>query len=114
MSRITSPHEPPASEQPESIGRYRVEKALGQGGFGIVYLAHDPQLDRPVAIKVPHPNLVSGPKDAEAYLKEARTVAGLDHPNSRPWRQRGTARTRIQASTRPWSGCSEPACKTPG
>src|SRR5262249_47486968 len=37
-----------------------------------------------VAVKVPHPHLVSRPEDAEAYLKEARTVASLDHPNIVP------------------------------
>ena len=69
---------------PQRIGRYRVEKVLGRGGFGIVYLAHDDQLQRPVAIKVPHRRLVSLPEDAEAYLTEARTVAKLDHPNIVP------------------------------
>src|SRR4051812_26155778 len=69
---------------PAHIGRYRVEKILGQGGFGIVYLAHDDQLSRPVAIKVPHRKLVSRPEDAAAYLTEARTVANLDHPNIVP------------------------------
>jgi serine/threonine protein kinase len=66
---------------PDTIGRYRVEKLLGKGGFGFVYLAYDDQLQRPVAIKVPHRILVSGPEDAEDYLAEARTVARLDHPN---------------------------------
>lgn len=66
------------------IGRYRIERILGKGGFGIVYLAHDDQLQRHVAIKVPHPTLVDRPEDAEAYLKEARTVANLDHPNIVP------------------------------
>jgi serine/threonine protein kinase/formylglycine-generating enzyme required for sulfatase activity len=69
---------------PERIGRYRIEKVLGKGGFGLVYLAHDEQLDRPVAVKVPHARLISKPEDAEAYLAEARTVAKLDHPGIVP------------------------------
>ena len=75
---------PRSTALPRHIGRYRVERILGQGGFGIVYLAHDDQLSRQVAIKVPHPRLVSRPEDAEAYLAEARTVANLDHPNIVP------------------------------
>jgi hypothetical protein len=67
---------------PVHIGRYRVERILGEGGFGLVYLAHDGQLQRPVAVKVPHPRLVSRPEDTEAYLTEARTVANLDHPHT--------------------------------
>ena len=47
---------------PTQIGRYRVEKVLGKGGFGLVYLAHDDQLQRLVAIKVPHAHLVSRPR----------------------------------------------------
>lgn len=69
---------------PEQISRYQVKKILGQGGFGIVYLAYDEQLQRLVAIKVPHRHLVDRPEDAEAYLAEARTVANLDHPNIVP------------------------------
>jgi serine/threonine protein kinase/formylglycine-generating enzyme required for sulfatase activity len=69
---------------PERIGRYRVGKVLGEGGFGRVYLAHDEQLSRPVAIKVPHARLVAQPGEAAAYLTEARTVANLDHPNIVP------------------------------
>ena len=69
---------------PERIGRYRIERVLGKGGFGLVYLAHDDQLSRPVAIKVPHRNLVDRLQDAEAYLTEARTVANLDHPHIVP------------------------------
>ena len=53
---------------PQRIGRYRIERLLGQGGFGLVYLAHDGQLQRPVAIKVPHRKLVDRPETAEAYL----------------------------------------------
>src|SRR5450432_4863368 len=69
---------------PQHIGRYRVEKVLGQGGFGLVYLAHDDQLQRLVAIKVPHRHRVKTATDAEIYLTEARTVANLDHPNIVP------------------------------
>ena len=80
---------PPAADvapaaQPEHIGRYRVERVLGQGGFGVVYLAHDEQLQRPVAIKVPHRHRISCREDAAAYLTEARTVANLDHPHIVP------------------------------
>lgn len=66
---------------PQRIGRYRVEKLLGRGGYGLVYLAQDEQLNRPVAVKVPHARLVSRLEDAKPYLTEARTVANLDHPN---------------------------------
>src|SRR5579871_5359088 len=73
-----------AAPPPQNIGRYRVERVLGQGSFGLVYLAHDEQLSRPVAIKVPHPHLVTEAAHAEAYLTEARLVANLDHPNIVP------------------------------
>ena len=75
------------------IGRYRIEKVLGQGGFGLVYLAHDDQLQRLVAIKVPHRKLVSRPEDAKAYLIEARTVANLDHPHIVPVHDVGSTET---------------------
>src|SRR5262245_13725600 len=69
---------------PQRLGRYRIEGVLGHGGFGIVYLAHDEQLRRPVAIKVPHARLIAEAGGAEAYLTEARTVANLDHPHIVP------------------------------
>ena len=69
---------------PPSIGRYRIIHRLGQGGFGTVYLAHDDDLDRNVAIKVPNPERIAHPKDAEAFLTEARILAKLDHPNIVP------------------------------
>lgn len=69
---------------PECIGRYRIDRVLGKGGFGLVYLAHDQQLDRLVAIKVPHARLAPRASDTDAYLNEARTVAQLDHPHLVP------------------------------
>src|SRR5450755_3132664 len=73
-----------AAEPPKRIGRYRIERVLGKGGFGLVYLAYDEQLSRQVAIKVPHARLISRPEDAKAYLIEARTVANLDHSHIVP------------------------------
>jgi hypothetical protein len=69
---------------PELIGRYRVERLLKKGGFGQVFLARDEDLRRSVAIKVPHPERIEQPEDAELYLAEARLVAGLDHPHIVP------------------------------
>ena len=60
---------------PRQIGRFRIERILGQGGFGVVYLGHDEQLQRKVAIKVPKPQFVERAEDRELYLKEARTVS---------------------------------------
>ena len=76
---VQPPSDP--SSLPSHIGRYRVIRTLGRGGFGLVYLAQDEQLQRPVAIKVPHPHLVADASEAEAYLAEARVVASLDHPH---------------------------------
>jgi serine/threonine protein kinase/formylglycine-generating enzyme required for sulfatase activity len=89
------PHETPAHvggpvPPTERIGRYRVERLLGAGGFGLVYLAHDDQLQRRVAVKVPHAHRVAQPADAEAYLTEARNVANLDHPNIVPVYDQGS------------------------
>ncbi len=69
---------------PHGSGAYRIERKLGEGGFGLVYLSFDEQLERLVAVKVPHSGLVSQPEDAEPYLHEARAVASLDHPNIVP------------------------------
>jgi eukaryotic-like serine/threonine-protein kinase len=74
----------PPTGSPQVIGRHRVIKVLGEGGFGRVYLGHDDGLDRFVAIKVPRPDRIKRPEDMEAYLAEARTLARLDHPGIVP------------------------------
>jgi serine/threonine protein kinase/formylglycine-generating enzyme required for sulfatase activity len=74
----------PVEAMPQCLGRYRMERILGEGGFGIVYLARDDQLQRLVAVKVPHRRFLYLPDDAEAYFAEARAVASLDHPNIVP------------------------------
>ncbi|MFI5458843.1 MAG: serine/threonine protein kinase, partial [Isosphaerales bacterium] len=75
---------PFACGDPSQIGRYRVVRLLGKGSFGRVYLADDDELDRPVAIKVPNPERISSPKDLEVYLREAKILAKLEHPNIVP------------------------------
>jgi serine/threonine protein kinase len=84
----TGPDAPGAADAPppvpERIGRYRVERLLGEGGFGRVFLAHDEELRRPVAVKVPHQHRVPRPEDVELYLAEARILATLDHPHVVP------------------------------
>ena len=62
-------------EHPETIGRYRAGRVLGQGAFGIVYLADDPELDRPFAVKVPRPGRFSSEDETERFLEEARFAA---------------------------------------
>ena len=69
---------------PPQISRFRLERVLGQGIFGRVYLAHDEQLGRPVAVKVPHARLISQLENIQVYLDEARIVANLDHPGIVP------------------------------
>jgi hypothetical protein len=66
---------------PQPFGRYRIVKILGSGGMGAVYLAHDTQLDRPVALKVPHLDPLGGPEVLERFLREGRAAANLDHPH---------------------------------
>jgi len=71
---------PDAGVHPERIGRYRIEKVLGEGAFGTVYRGYDEELKRSVAIKLPHRHLVAKREDIDLYLEEAQVVASLDHP----------------------------------
>src|SRR5438067_2420727 len=65
-------------------GRYSLERELGRGGMGVVYLAREVRLDRPVAIKLLPPSKATDPKLRERFLREARTAAKLSHPNVIP------------------------------
>src|SRR5947209_12588596 len=66
---------------PQRIGRYRVEKILGQGGFGLVYLAHDDQLQRHVALKLLRTDRAEDRQLRQRFLTEARSASALNHPN---------------------------------
>jgi serine/threonine protein kinase/formylglycine-generating enzyme required for sulfatase activity len=81
---IQGPIQRPADTHPQYIGRYRIVRSLGRGGFGEVYLAHDADLDREVAIKVPLERMAALLVDFETYLDEARVLARLSHPNIVP------------------------------
>jgi eukaryotic-like serine/threonine-protein kinase len=65
-------------------GEYSLQRELGRGGMGIVYLARDVQLDRDVAIKVLPSHLARSAASRERFLREARTAAGLSHPHIVP------------------------------
>lgn len=61
--------------------RYRLERMLGRGGMAAVWLGHDEVLDRPVAVKVLSDTIASDPGYLARFRREARTAAGLSHPN---------------------------------
>ena len=65
-------------------GQYDLEREIGRGGMGIVYLARDLRLDRRVAIKTLPPHLATDPDVAERFLREARTAGRLTHQNIVP------------------------------
>ncbi len=65
-------------------GEYSLQRELGRGGMGVVYLARDVQLDRDVAIKVLPTHLAHTAEARERFLREARTAAGLSHPHIVP------------------------------
>jgi serine/threonine-protein kinase len=73
------------------IGEYSLQRELGRGGMGVVYLARDVQLDRDVAIKVLPPELAANAVARERFLREARTAAGLSHPHIVPIHRVGEA-----------------------
>jgi len=65
-------------------GRYSIDRELGRGGMGVVYLAKEVDLDRPVAIKLLPPDMAASPGLRARFLQEARTAAKLSHPNIIP------------------------------
>lgn len=73
-----APAEMPASTM---VGPYRVQRPLGRGGMGIVYLAEDTRLARPVTLKILHPQDAADEKRRERLRLEARAAAALVHPN---------------------------------
>jgi serine/threonine-protein kinase len=72
-----------SDEAPATLGRYRIEAELGRGAMGRVYLAHDPLLDRKVAIKTLKPDLADDTvlEMKTRFVREAKSAGRLNHPN---------------------------------
>ncbi len=83
-SGIAPRTDPNWSEAGDRFGRFRILRVLGQGGFGVVFLAWDPSLRRQVALKVPQPEAMIAPEARKRFFREARAAAGLDHPGIVP------------------------------
>src|SRR5690606_33009625 len=77
--------------EPATIGPYRIVRRLGGGGMGVVYLAHDPRLERPVALKLLRAHLEPAARAGQRLIDEARAASALDHPNIAPVYEVGEA-----------------------
>src|SRR5687767_1571215 len=64
-----------------TLGHYRIERLLGEGGMGKVYLADDTLLDRKVALKILPPGLIEEHDRLKRFKQEAKAASGLNHPN---------------------------------
>ncbi|PRP96738.1 serine/threonine-protein kinase [Enhygromyxa salina] len=74
----------PGTDEPAerlTVGRYEIDSRLGSGGMGVVYRAHDPDLERAVAVKLLHADSSTDDKARARMLREARALAKLAHPN---------------------------------
>jgi len=69
---------------PTNFGRFELLSIIGKGGFGTVYLAHDSQLDRNVAVKIPRQGVLETEADINRFFREARSGARLRHANICP------------------------------
>jgi serine/threonine protein kinase/WD40 repeat protein len=69
---------------PQRLGPFRIERQLGVGAFGVVYLAHDERLRRNVALKLPRASVLADPDLKRRFLHEAEVLARLDHPHIVP------------------------------
>jgi hypothetical protein len=80
-SEAATPAAKPQPAKTQRVGDFDVKKKLGQGGMGVVYLAQQVSLDRPVALKVLSKEMAAKPAFVERFVREARAMAKINHPN---------------------------------
>ena len=73
------------------IAGYRLDEQIGRGGMAVVYRAHDPRLDRRVALKILAPDLALDEEFRQRFIRESRAAAAVDHPNIIPIYEAGEA-----------------------
>lgn len=87
-ARAAVSEQPPTSPTTNTLevlaGRYQLKHKVGEGGMGTVFVAHDAELDREVAVKMLAPTLINDQDVVERFEREAKLTAGLDHPNIVP------------------------------
>ncbi|MFE6776140.1 Stk1 family PASTA domain-containing Ser/Thr kinase [Streptomyces sp. NPDC057702] len=87
-------------------GRYRIEARIAVGGMATVYRAVDTRLDRVLALKVMHPTLATDDAFVERFIREAKSVARLDHPNVVGVFDQGTDGTYVYLAMEYVAGCT--------
>ena len=90
----------------QTLGHYRIDLKLGEGGMGVVYRAFDTHLDRAVAIKVLRPDATASPDRKRRFVQEAKSASALNHPGIVQFTT-STARIclMVQPTSLPWSSC---------
>jgi serine/threonine protein kinase/membrane-associated phospholipid phosphatase len=78
---MSEPEEPAGSLEGQRLAGYEVLEKIGEGGMGRVYSARDVRLERKVALKVLSPEFLKDPDRRQRFEREAKVVAGLNHPN---------------------------------
>ncbi len=76
-------------QAPRRIGRYTIQRELGRGGMGVVYLAHDEQLGRHIALKAMTSPVLAGERGRKRFAREGQAVAALQHPGIIPLYEAG-------------------------
>ena len=93
-------------DAPAQVGRFRIKQRIGAGGMGVVHLAHDPDLDREVAVKLVNPDVTSDPHSSLRLLREAQALAKLQHSNVVTVYEAGTIGAQVWVAMELIRGCT--------